>query len=141
MSGRRLGISHRYTAIVMALLAVVVLGYFGYRQLVKPPTQPSTDVGRKVAESFLASVRSGKAGDAWDTASAEFKSIEGRESFIRKARSNAILTGPLQFNSTQQVLAQDEPRTEYLFQSPDAKIVRVLIGHERGDWKVDRLNF
>ena len=141
MGGTRLGVTSRHTAIVLALLVIFVVGYFGHRQLVKRPTQPSADVGRQVAESFLASIRSGKAGDAWDTASTEFKSIEGRESFIRKVRSNAILTGPLQFNSIQQVLVQDEPRTEYLFQSPNAKIVRVLIGYDRGDWRVDRLNF
>jgi hypothetical protein len=141
MAGNGTGLSSKHAAAILAVLAIIVAGYFGFRQLVKSPTQPSPDVGREVAESFLASVRSGKAGEAWDAASTEFKSIEGRESFMRRARSAAILTGPLQFNSTQQVLIQEEPRSEYLFQSPDAKVVRVLLGYERGDWRVDRLSF
>ena len=96
-------------------------------------------MGRAVAESFLEKVRIGKAGEAWDTATAEFKSIEGRESFMRKAKSLPILKAPLQFNSSQQVTIHDEPRTEFLFQSPDAKMVRILVAFDRGDWKVDHL--
>jgi hypothetical protein len=39
----------------------------------------------------------------------------------------------------QQVTVNEQPRSEYLFQSPDAKMVRVLVGYEGGAWKVDRL--
>jgi len=128
----------KYLAIAAAPIALIVAGYFGLKLFHKPPTQPSLDVGRTVAEEFLASVR-GNPGKAWDAATAEFKSIEGRESFIRKVRATPILKEPLQFNSSQQVMLQNEPRTEYLFQSPQAKLVRVLIGYEHGSWKVDRL--
>ncbi len=127
--------------LTVALVVVLALsgGYLGFRLLTKPPTQPSLDEGRKVAEVFLAAVRDGAAGQAWDSASSEFKSIEGRESFIRKAKSTPMLKEPLQFNSSQQVTIQEQPRTEYLFQAPSAKMVRILIGYEGGDWKVDRL--
>jgi len=129
----------KYLAIAAAPLALIVAGYFGLKMFHKPPTQPSIDVGRTVAEEFLASVRTGNPGKAWDASTAEFKSIEGRESFVRKVRATPILREPLQFNSSQQVMLQDEPRTEYLFQSSQAKLVRVLIGYEQGSWKVDRL--
>lgn len=128
----------KYLAIVAAPLALIAAGYIGLKMFHKPPTQPSVDVGRTVAEDFLANVRA-NAGKAWDASTAEFKSIEGRESFIRKVRATPILKEKLQFNSSQQVMLQDEPRTEYLFQSPQAKLVRVLIGYEQGSWKVDRL--
>jgi hypothetical protein len=134
-----LAISGKQLTAVIAVLAIIVGGYLWMRQLTKSPTQPSVDEGRAVAEAFLVSVRGGKAGEAWDAATTEFKSIEGRESFIRKAKATPILKDPLKFNSSQQVLIQDEPRTEYLFQSPNAKMVRILVGYERGDWKVDRL--
>jgi hypothetical protein len=124
-------------AIAIALISGT--GFYVARQFMKPPASPSVEVGRAVAEKFLESVRTGKAGEAWDGATAEFKSIEGKESFIQKAKSTPILTGPLQFNSSQSAMVQNEPRAEYLFQSPKAKMVRVLIGNERGDWKVDRL--
>lgn len=130
----------RVWILAIGLLALVVGGFVGARWLNKPPTQPNAEEGRLVAEQFLAQVRGGKAGTAWDGATTEFKSIEGRESFIRKVRSTPILTGPLQFNSSQQVTIQDEPRTELLFQSPDTKLVRVLIGFEHGNWRVDRLS-
>src|SRR5262245_61628092 len=133
MGDEKSAVSGKQLIAVAALLAAVVGGYFGYRRLVKPPTQPSVDEGRAVAEKFLTTVRSGKAGEAWDASTTEFKSIEGRESFIRKAKSTAILKERLEFTSHQQVKVQDEPRTEYLFQSPKAKMVRVLIGNERGD--------
>ena len=127
----------RLVALVL-VLALVAGGYLAMRYFRKAPTQPSPDVGRTVAEEFLTKVRADP-GKAWDTSTAEFKSIEGRESFIRKSKSTPILKEPLQFNSSQQVMIQDQPRTEYLFQSPKAKMVRVLIGYEQGNWKVDRL--
>ena len=130
----------KYVIVLAALIAVVAGGYFGLKLLRKPPTQPNVDVGKVVAEEFITNVRTGKAGQAWDSATAEFKSIEGRESFIRKVRVTPILKENLQFNSSQQVMIQDEPRTEYLFQSPSAKLVHVLIGFEHGNWKVDRLS-
>ena len=138
MSGE--GIKNRGTQLAVVVVLLLLVGaYFGYRQWTKQPTQPNVDVGRTVAEDFLAKVRNGKAGEAWDSSTAEFKSLEGRESFVRKARSTALLKAPLEFYSVQQVTVQDEPRTEYLFQSTDAKMVRLLIGNERGDWKVDHL--
>jgi hypothetical protein len=79
-------------------------------------------------------------GQAWDAATAEFKSIEGRESFVRKAKATPILRENLQFNSTQSVTVQDAPRTEFLYESPTTgKSVRLLVGYEAGVWKVDRL--
>ena len=134
-------VSGKQLILAIVLLLLIVGTVVGVRWLKKPPTQPNVEEGRAVAEQFLTRVRDGKAGDAWDAATAEFKSIEGRESFVRKVKSTPILTGPLQFNSSQQAAVQDEPRTEFLFQSPDAKIVRVLIGFDQGNWKVDRLSF
>jgi hypothetical protein len=136
------GTSTKSIGRLLAFVAVLVLvggGYLALRYLRKPPTHPSPEVGQTVAEDFLKKVKAGDPGKAWDTSTAEFKSLEGRESFIRKSRATPILKEPLQFNSSQQVMVHDEPRTEYLFQSPKAKMVRVLVGHESGDWKVDRL--
>ena len=96
-------------------------------------------MGRGVGEEFLDLVRAGKAGEAWDASTAEFKSIEGRESFMRTAAKAPMLKKPLHFTSTQEVHGPGQPRTEYIFQSPDSKTVRVLVGYEGGAWKVDRL--
>ena len=128
-----------YAAAALALMAIAVGGFFIFRHFNSHSTVADVDVARTTAEAFLSKMRTGKAGEAWDTATAEFKSIEGRESFVQKAKATPILTSALQFNSSQSVTIQNVPRTELLFQSPNAKIVRVLIGFERGEWKVDRL--
>jgi hypothetical protein len=127
-------------AMLAAFVVLLVLGAGLFLQYwMKPPTQPDLAEGQSVAEKFLELVREGRAGDAWESATAEFKSIEGRESFIRSSENATILKEPLHFNSAQQVTVQEQPRTEFLFQSPDAKMVRVLVGYEGGVWKVDRL--
>jgi hypothetical protein len=121
------------------VLIVLVGGYFAVKHWMKPPTQPPLDQGQVAAEAFLNEVRSDP-GKAWDASTVEFKSIEGRESFIRKAKSTPILKEPLKFNSTQTVTVQEHPRTELLYQSPKTgKSIRLLIGYEGGQWKVDRL--
>jgi hypothetical protein len=123
---------------VLALLLALGIGVF-LRFWTQSPTEPDLEVGRGVVEEFLSLVRDGRAADAWDATTAEFKSIEGRETFVRSSAKAPILNEPLNFYSAQQVTVQEQPRTEYLFQSPDAKIVRVLVGYEGGAWKVDRL--
>jgi hypothetical protein len=132
------GAASRPLLVVLAVAMLAAVGV-GFRWWLRPPTQPDADVGRAVVEDFLKLVREGRAGEAWDAATAEFKSIEGRESFIRSTAKALILKQPLAFNSLQQVAVQKQPRTEYLYQSPDAKMVRVLVGYDGGAWKVDRL--
>jgi hypothetical protein len=127
-------------ALLVALVVVLAAGLaMGLQYWMKPPTQPETDVGQKAVEDFLGLVRSGKAGEAWDASTAEFKSIEGRESFSRTAAKAPLLNEPLHFTSTQTVTVQDQPRTEFLFQGEKGGTVRVLVGYEGGVWKVDRL--
>jgi hypothetical protein len=127
-------------ALLVALVVLLAAGLvMGMQYWMKPPTQPETEVGQKAAEEFLGLVRTGKAGEAWDASTAEFKSIEGRESFSRTAAKAALLKEPLNFTSTQTVTVQDQPRTEFLFQGEKGGTVRVLVGYEGGLWKVDRL--
>lgn len=136
------GIRGGQIAIVSIVLFLTVGGYFAVRHLMQPSTQPDVEEGRAVAESFLHNVSDGKAGEAWDSSTAELKSIEGRESFMKKTSSAPILHEPLEFASTQEVKVQDSPRTEFLYTSTKSgKMVRVLVGYEQGQWKVDRLTF
>ncbi len=127
-------------SLLIALAVVLLAGVlFGLKRWAQPPTKPETDVGRGVVEDFLSKVRAGQAGEAWDATTAEFKSIEGRESFIRTVAKAPLLKEPLHFASAQDVEVNKEPRAEYIFQSPESKMVRVLVGYEGGIWKVDRL--
>jgi hypothetical protein len=137
-SARHLGAVSR--PLLVALAVVVLVGVVAVVQSwMTPPTKPDAAVGQRVAEDFLTTLRAGNAGGAWDAATAEFKSIEGRESFIRTAARAPILKEQLHFASMQEVKVGDQPRAEYIFQSPAGKIARVLVGYEGGAWKVDRL--
>ena len=129
----------RQILLAIGVLVVLVGGYVAAKHWMQPPTQPPLDEGQSAAEAFLAATRTDP-GKAWDATTAEFKSIEGRESFIRQAKAAPILKEPLKFNSTQTIEVQKHPRTELLYQSPTTgKLIRLLIGYEGGQWKVDRL--
>jgi hypothetical protein len=131
--------SRRVLAALIAML-LITGGYYAFKILNRPPTQPSPEEGQAVVEAFLTLVRQGKAGEAWDSSTTEFKSIEGRESFMRKVKASPLLKENLKFNSMQKVSVGNSPRLEFLYQSPtNSKIVRVLVGYENGAWKPDRL--
>jgi hypothetical protein len=135
---RRRGAAAKPMLALLALLIMAAAGVF-LKFWMQPQTKPDVDVGRRVAEEFLAKLHDGQVGPAWDETTAEFKSIEGRESFIRSAAKAPVLKQELHFVSMQEVQVQKQPRAEYVFQAPDGKMVRVLIGYEAGGWKVDRL--
>ena len=132
------GAASKATLGVLVILILVGVGLF-LQYWMQPPTKPEVNVGRDAVDHFLAHVRDGHAGEAWDDSTAEFKSIEGRESFTRTAAKSPVLKQELTFISAQDVQVNDVPRAEYIYQSPDGKTVRVLIGYEGGAWKVDRL--
>jgi hypothetical protein len=121
---------------VFVLLAVVV--FWVWRR--PAPTQPDVDQGRAVAQKFLDLIRNGQPQQAWESTTAEFKSAEGRESFLRYVKKHAVLTKPLAFASVQTVNVQDSPRAEYVYRPADGKgAVRLLVANELGTWHVDRI--
>lgn len=131
--------SGRAQLIVLVAILVVLAAAAGWYFL-RPATEPDTEEGRAVAQAFLDQVRGGKAGEAWDSTTAEYKSAEGRESFLRSSKAAPVLQEPADFISAQQVTIQDQPRTEYLFRNPKSgATVRIVIGNEAGTWKVDRM--
>ncbi len=139
MPARRVASARQSITFAVAAVALVALAAIIYLRT-RPAPVPTVDEGRAVVEAFLASVRTGNAGQAWDTTTVEFKSLEGRESFVRSARKNPLLKEVLEFYSAQEVAVQDQPRREYIYQSPKTGTqARVLLGAEGGAWKVDRL--
>ena len=140
MGETRDSVTSRQLAVVLIGLAILLGAYFAIRRYMQPPTEASVDEGRASADAFLNLIRDGKADEAWDASTTEFKSIEGRESFVRKATTAAILKEPLSFSSMQKVVVGKAPRSEFLYSSTKSGgTVRVLIGYEGGGWKVDRL--
>jgi hypothetical protein len=104
----------------------------------RPATQASPDEGRAVVEAFLKEIREGKPAAAWTSTTAEFKSAQGKESFVRETKEDAFLKEPLDFVSMQTVSVQDQPRSEFVFRASTGPKVRALVSREEGIWKVDR---
>lgn len=121
-------------AICVAALVVIVSFFW------KPATQPSMDAGQKIVETFLASIREGKPEQAWSATTAEFKSAQGQEAFVRAVKSRPYLQKPTEFFAVNTVTIQNEQRSEYIFRAPDGNAktnTRVVLGRENGEWKVD----
>ncbi len=138
---RRVARSGRTLLIVVAVV-LLVAATVGVWFWMSTPARPAVDAGKAVGDAFLGAVRDGKPDDAWQSTTAEFKSAEGKETFRRRAKATPNFKLPLVFVSTQTVAVGDQPREEYLYQAPrDGKMatVRLLIGQEGGEWKVDRV--
>lgn len=131
----------RARTLLIALVAVcVVLAAAVFWMWRKQPSQPDFAEGRAIADKFLELLRSGQAQTAWESTTAEFKSAEGRESFLRYVKEHSFLTKPLEFVSVQTVTVQNSPRAEFVYRSQDGKsTVRLLAGDERGTWRIDRI--
>lgn len=108
--------------------------------LSQPTTYPSPETGQKVADDFLSAIRSAQAESAWQSTTTEFKSAQGRESFLAFVKKHDFLSMPLEFDSAQVVDVQGQPRSELVYRVPQTKTtVRLVLGREAGTWKVDRL--
>ncbi|HEX6987797.1 MAG TPA: hypothetical protein VF170_20620 [Planctomycetaceae bacterium] len=138
------GRAGRALPIAVAALLVAAAGIATWLWT-RSPDRPTADEGRAVADAFLASIRDGDPDDAWQSTTAEFKSAEGRESFRRYVAKNPALKGPLEFVAVETVAVGDQPRDEFVYRpaggaaAPLGKMVRVLVGNEFGEWKVDRV--
>ena len=125
--------------LLVILVAILVAGSIASIWLwTRSSTQPAPEQGRAVAENFLQQVRENKAEAAWESTTAEFKSAQGRESFVKEAKSAKYLAKPMEYFSANTVTVQDQPRSEYLFRSGEGPVVRIVLGNEAGTWKVDR---
>ncbi|MDX1946852.1 MAG: hypothetical protein SFU86_15730 [Pirellulaceae bacterium] len=107
------------------------------------PTPVATpEVGRPVADAFLAQIAAGQVDAAWESTSAEFKSDEGRDSFRALVAKTPLLRGKLEFASYREVELNTLRRAEceYVPPAPAAATpakVRVVVGLDGIDWKVD----
>jgi hypothetical protein len=99
-------------------------------------------VGQRVADAFLGQIRAGQLDAAWQSTSAEFKSDEGRESFIRDVKGKAFLSEPLKFVKYEVGDVNGLTRGQCFYESvgnakTPAAQVRIVVGQERGEWRVD----
>ncbi len=128
-------------AAVAAIGLVLVVGaWYLLRDRTPPPAAP--EIGRQVADAFLAQLRAGQFDAAWQSTTAEFKSDEGRESFARYVRGNPLLRRPLEFVNYEVTDLNGLVRGQCRYSPPAgskgaAKQVRITIAQEQGEWKVE----
>lgn len=127
------------TLLIVLVAVLLVAATAAVWLLTSSPTLPSPDEGRPIADEFLQSIRNGRADVAWDSTTAEFKSAEGRETFLKRVKKTPVLKEALDFVAVQQINIGSQPRSEFLYRSSEGKSVHVLVGEEYGTWKVDRM--
>jgi hypothetical protein len=127
----------------MLLVLLTVGAWFWLRPTTPLPTP---EVGRETAELFLTQIKTGQAAEAWQSTTADFKSDEGKESFLRNVHQHTALWPTLEFKEYQQSELNDLPRGQCLYQ-PQAgvtlptgiKQVRIAVAKEGDAWKVEGL--
>jgi hypothetical protein len=134
---RRAGTARIWVLVgVMGVLAAAVVASW----LLRGSTQATPDESRLVAEKFLEQVRAGQAAQAWESTTSEFKSFEGRETFLKFVKQHPAMAKPLSFVSVQTVAVGQSPRSECIFRASDMSgTFHVLVGNDRGSWRVDRV--
>ncbi len=127
--------------VVAVLAALAGAGFLLYKYFATGEIDPES--GREIAEPFLEAVRSGEAGPAWETTTAEFKSNLGRENFLKYVAAHPLMKEPLEFYSLQTVSINGVPHTECAFGRQGAPgsgpKVRVILATEEGELKVERV--
>ena len=131
------------TAIIAGIVLVAALGAIAYQFLGKS-SSPPPDNGVSIAEPFLVSIRNGQVDAAWDSTSAEFKSLQGKEEFKKFVKEHPVLKEPLGLETFQNVTISKKTCLQCNFHkesAPGAKPkVRVFIAQDVGGaWKVERL--
>jgi len=125
--------------VLCAIVAIVALVVVGAWMLGGGPIEPDAGGGQVVADRFLEQIRAGQARQAWESTTAEFKSAEGAEVFLRSVKKRPWLVKPLQFDSMQTTNLQNVPRSEYVYKGSGGKnSVRLLVTNERGQSRIDR---
>ena len=126
-------------AVLGALAVVAAVWWIAFRG----PSKPSVDEGRQATAAFLGDLKSGRAAEAWQSTTSDFKSMQGKETFTKLVKSKPLLKGDFEFISTQTVEVGDSPREEYVYRAKDPAAknatVRLLLDHQDGTWRVDRL--
>ena len=93
-----------------------------------------------MADQFLAELRAKRPAAAWELTSAEFKSDEGRESFVGWAAQRPMLAEALEFQEYRVGDFNGLKRAECLYRpsaAASATPIRIIIGQELGEWKVE----
>ena len=136
------------TAVIAGVVLVGAVGWIAYQWFGKSSVTPA-DNGVSIAQPFLAEIRNGQLDTAWESTSAEFKSLMGKEEFKKFVKEQPILKDSLELGTVQQVTINKSQCLQCAFHKQAAtggnklenKLkVRVLIAQERsGPWKVERL--
>jgi hypothetical protein len=122
--------------VVGLLLAFVAVGVLAFTNNSTPPLAP--DAARIIAEAFLSQLRDGKVDAAWSDTTAEFKSLQGRDTFRTYVSSKPTLKKPVEFVKADATDANGLKLTVCEFKSSATRVL-VSLAFDGIAWKVERL--
>lgn len=118
------------TFVLFAILLLLLAGLAFYF-LFRAASPPGQDEGRRVATQFLDALRSGQVDAAWESTSAEFKSMLGLEGFRDYIRKHPALTAPADCSEVIPQTRNGLALAECVFRPTDGKAtIRVLVARE-----------
>src|SRR5262249_28252489 len=85
------------TAVVAGIVLVAALAAIGYQWFAKAGGPPDDKTSISIAEPFLDEIRQGRVDAAWESTTAEFKSMTGKEDFKKFVNEQPALKEPLEF--------------------------------------------
>lgn len=141
-----LSASRRGRLLLAALVAAVVVGIAAILIWVLGlggAAAPQTNVAREIADRFLSQIQTGDFKTAWESTTTDFKSDEGLASFTAHAKQRKFLKQPMEFQEMKEVQVFGLTRWECTYRPPSASstLVRVVIGNEQNQWRVEQLKF
>jgi hypothetical protein len=128
----------RIVILVAVAVVVVVAGVILFR---RSSEAASLEQAQSAAVRFLEELQSGQIDAAWEGTTAEFKSFIGRDRLRRMVDETPELQEPCELLECREADVEQLTLLECLFRSTvtSETTVRVLLGNERGEWKVERL--
>lgn len=130
----------RAAILACATIAFGAAAYLGYSLTLGKPPKIDDAAARTIAEAFLADVRSGQADAAWKGTTAEFQSLQGRETFRSFVKTKPEFKTVPEFVDCSMKEVNGLNLADLRYRSPGtSKTIRLTLALERGQWKVERL--
>ncbi|MGL6074290.1 MAG: hypothetical protein ACRC8S_09025 [Fimbriiglobus sp.] len=121
--------------LVAILLTILATGVW---YATSRPATIDDQAARQIAEGFLAKLRQGQAEIAWKEATAEFQSLQGKDSFKAYVKGQASLKAAAEFQDAQMSSKNGLNLCVCTFHAGKSTL-RVTLAPEQKQWKVERL--
>lgn len=130
----------RAGAIIVGIVACTSLAWIGWKLTLGKPETIDDAAARIIAEKFLTDIRGGQPDVAWKSASAEFQSLQGRETFRAFVKSKPEFKTAPEFLDCTMKDVNRLSLADLRYRATTNKTIALKLAWERGVWKVERLS-